>query len=284
MNILYCGDGNIVDGMYISILSILKNIKEELNIYVLTVNVDQENLKIKGVSEASIEFLNKTVKSVNENSFVKMIDITELFLKELPVINIETRFTPCCMLRLFADYLEELPEKILYLDNDVVCRKDFTDFYNQDIEEYEIAGVLDFYGKWLFKNNIFKFDYINSGVLLLNLKKIRETNLFARCRRMCIEKEIFMPDQSSLNKLAKYKKIMPRKYNDQRRLHKDTVIQHFTTTFRLFPWFHSLTVKPWDVERLHSVLKNYEYDDILEKYLENKHILRKELIKGENNG
>lgn len=284
MNILYCGDGNIVDGMYISILSILKNIKEELNIYVLTVNVDQENLKIKGVSEASIEFLNKTVKSANENSFVKMIDITELFLKELPVINIETRFTPCCMLRLFADYLEELPEKILYLDNDVVCRKDFTDFYNQDIEEYEIAGVLDFYGKWFFKNNIFKFDYINSGVLLLNLKKIRETNLFARCRRMCIEKEIFMPDQSSLNKLAKYKKIMPRKYNDQRRLHKDTVIQHFTTTFRLFPWFHSLTVKPWDVERLHSVLKNYEYDDILEKYLENKHILRKELIKGENNG
>lgn len=284
MNILYCGDGNIVDGMYISILSILKNIKEELNIYVLTVNVDQENLKIKGVSEASIEFLNKTVKSVNKNSFVKMIDITELFLKELPVINIETRFTPCCMLRLFADYLEELPEKILYLDNDVVCRKDFTDFYNQDIEEYEIAGVLDFYGKWFFKNNIFKFDYINSGVLLLNLKKIRETNLFARCRKMCIEKEIFMPDQSSLNKLAKYKKIMPRKYNDQRRLHKDTVIQHFTTTFRLFPWFHSLTVKPWDVERLHSVLKNYEYDDILEKYLENKHILRKELIKGENNG
>ena len=284
MNILYCGDGNLVDGMYISILSILKNIKEELNIYVLTVNVDQENLKIKGVSEASIEFLNKTVKSVNENSFVKMIDITELFLKELPVINIETRFTPCCMLRLFADYLEELPEKILYLDNDVVCRKDFTDFYNQDIEEHEIAGVLDFYGKWFFKNNIFKFDYINSGVLLLNLKKIRETNLFARCRKMCIEKEIFMPDQSSLNKLAKYKKIMPRKYNDQRRLHKDTVIQHFTTTFRLFPWFHSLTVKPWDVERLHSVLKNYEYDDILEKYLENKHILRKELIKGENNG
>ena len=59
---------------------------------------------------------------------------------------------------------------------------------------------------------------------------------------------------------------MSRKYNDQRRLHKDTVIQHFTTTFRLFPWFHSLTVKPWDVERLHSVLKNYEYDDTREVF------------------
>ena len=276
MNILYCGDSNIVDGLYISILSLLKNIKEELNIYVLTVNVDKENLKINGVSDYSIEFLNNLVREKNQNSFIKKIDITELFIKELPVINLETRFTPCCMLRLFADYLDELPDKILYLDNDVVCRKDFTDFYNQDICNYEICGVLDFYGKWFFKNNIFKFDYINSGVLLLNLLKIKETRLFARCRKMCIEKEIFMPDQSSLNKLAKYKKIMPRKYNDQRRLHKDTVIQHFTTTFRLFPWFHTLTVKPWDVDRVHSVLKNYEYDDILEEYMKNKNQIRKE--------
>lgn len=275
MNILYCGDSNIVDGLYISILSLLKNIKEELNIYVLTVNVDEENLKIKGVSDYSIEFLNNLVKEKNQKSFVKKIDITELFMNELPVINLGTRFTPCCMLRLFADYLEELPEKILYLDNDVVIRKDFTEFYNQDVSNYEIAGALDYYGKWFFRNNIFRFDYLNSGVLLLNLTKIRQTKLFARCRRMCIEKEIFMPDQSSLNKLTKYKKIMPRKYNDQRRLHKDTIIQHFSTTFRLFPKFHTLTVKPWDVDRVHSILKNYEYDDILEEYLENKNLLRK---------
>ncbi len=35
----------------------------------------------------------------------------------------KTRFTPCCMLRLFADEILELPDKILYLDNDVICRK-----------------------------------------------------------------------------------------------------------------------------------------------------------------
>lgn len=281
MNILYCGDANIVDGLYISILSLLKNIKEELNIYVLTVNVNEKDLKINGVSDYSIKFLDELVKDKNQKSFVKKIDITELFIKELPVINLKTRFTPCCMLRLFADYLEQLPEKILYLDNDVVCRKDFTDFYNEDIDNYEVCGVLDYYGKWFFKNNIFKFDYLNSGVLLLNLSKIKETKLFARCRKMCIEKEIFMPDQSSLNKLAKYKKIMPRKYNEQRRLHKNTVFQHFTTSFRLFPWFHTLTVKPWDVERIHSVLKNHEYDDILEQYLKNKYLLKKDFIKGE---
>ena len=281
MNILYSGDENIVDGLYISILSLLKNINEELNIYVLTVKVDTEDLKINDVSDNSIKFLDDLVKNNNQNSFVKKIDITELFINELPVINLETRFTPCCMLRLFADYLEELPEKILYLDNDVICRKDFTEFYNQDIENYEICGVLDYYGKWFFRNNIFKFDYINSGVLLLNLKKIKQTELFARCRKMCIEKQMFMPDQSALNKLAKYKKIMPRKYNEQRRLHKNTVLQHFTTSFRLFPILHTLTVKPWDVERVHEILKITEYDDILEEYIKNKKLLRNETIKGE---
>mgnify|MGYP004670358347 CR=1 FL=1 len=36
-----------------------------------------------------------------------------------------------------------------------------------------LHGSLDYYGKWFFKNKKIKFNYINSGVLLLNLEKIR---------------------------------------------------------------------------------------------------------------
>lgn len=32
-----------------------------------------------------------------------------------------TRFTPCCMLRLYADRIPELPDRLLYLDTDVLC-------------------------------------------------------------------------------------------------------------------------------------------------------------------
>lgn len=187
-----------------------------------------------------------------------------------------TRFTPCCMLRLFADEIEEIPEKILYLDNDVVIRRDFTkEFYNLDIEDYEMVGVLDYYGKWFFKKNIFKFDYLNSGVLLLNMKKIRETKLFKNSRKMCQEKKMFMPDQSALNKICKYKKIMPRRFNEQRKLRKDTVIQHFSTTFRFFPWIRTVTIKPWQIDELHLNLKNFEYDDILSQYCKEKENLNK---------
>ena len=50
MNILYCGDKNIKDGLIISILSLLKNVNEKLNIYVLTINMKIGDKNIEGVS------------------------------------------------------------------------------------------------------------------------------------------------------------------------------------------------------------------------------------------
>ena len=78
--------------------------------------------------------------------------------------------------------------------------------------------------------------------------------------------KMFMPDQSALNKLAVKKRILPRRYNDQRKLHDDTVIQHFSTTFRFFPWIYTVTVKPWQIDEVHDTLKLHEYDDLLEEY------------------
>lgn len=266
MNLLYCGDSNIEDGLLLSILSLRKNIQEPLQIYILTMCFTSESHRYLPVSNNTIMLLNRLVKETNETSFVKKIDVGALFHQHLPTANLETRFTPYCMLRLFADLIPELPDRILYLDNDVLCRMDFQELYYQNMDTYEFAGVLDYYGKWFFHQKIFSVDYMNSGVLLLNLKKIRETGLFQKCRILCQNKKMFMPDQSAINKLATAKKRLPRRYNEQRKLRQDTVLQHFTTSFRLFPWLHTLTIKPWHVERVHKELKLHEYDDLLEQY------------------
>ena len=194
----------------------------------------------------------------------------------------ETRFTPCCMLRLFADEIPEIPERVLYLDNDVVARMDISDFYYQDIDTYELAGVLDYYGRWFFRKNIFKMDYLNSGVLLLNMRKIHESGLFRKCREMCVCEKMFMPDQSAINKLANKKIIRDRRFNEQRKLHKNTVMQHFTTSFRFFPWFHSLTVKPWQIERVHEILKIFEYDNLFTQYRAALDIISADTLKQNN--
>ena len=264
MNVLYCGDKNIKDGLIISVLSLVKHIDEALNIYVITANIPE--IDIFPIESEFINYLDKILKNINKESFVKKITISEIFKQELPQKNMNTRFTPCCMLRLFTDQIDCLPSKILYLDNDVVCLNNPKDLYNINIDDYEIAGVLDNYGKWFFRKNIFKFDYINTGVLLINFDNVKKTGLFKKARQMCVSKKMFMPDQSSLNKLAKKKLVLNKKYNDQTTIKKDTVFRHFTTRIKLFPYFHEQKIKPWNIEKLHNVLKVHEIDDLLEEY------------------
>ncbi|MBP3706625.1 MAG: glycosyltransferase family 8 protein [Clostridia bacterium] len=268
MNVLYCGDGNIKDGLLISILSLIKNCPEKLNVYVLTAGISYGSTEYKALSEDYCNFLDEVVKRKNQESFIKLINITEIFKSCIPDANMNTRFTPMCMLRLYADLVEELPDKILYLDNDVICRLNPIKFYNMDMENIEMCGVLDYYGSWFFRNQPLKRDYLNSGVLLLNLPKIRQTGLFKKCRNRCRDTEMFMPDQSALNKLSVCKRIVSRKFNEQRKLHKDTVFQHFTTSFRFFPIIRTVSVKPWNIKGMHNILHLNEYDEILNEYSE----------------
>ena len=167
------------------------------------------------------------------------IDITNLFEANPPRANLTTMFTPYCMLRLYADLVPQLPDRMLYLDTDVICRRPFAAFYHESMTGVDIAGALDHYGKWWFHHRLMWFDYLNSGVLLMNLARIRADGLLARCRQLLQQRWLFMPD---------------------------TVFQHFTTSFRFWPRFRIVTVKPWQIHAVHQQLGLHEYDDLLKDY------------------
>ncbi len=263
INILYCGDKNIEDGLIISILSLIKHNANAFNVYVLTMTyADHEP-----VSEKCIKVLEKLLKDKNEKSCIKLIDVTEIFAKVKPTANIETRFTPYCMLRLYCDLIPDMPEKILYLDNDVVCYNNISELYDIDITNYEYAGVLDYYGSHFFKRKWLRRTYVNSGVLLMNLKLIKKTGLLKKARKRCASKRMLLPDQSALNKCATSKLIIDTKYNDQHKVCPDTIFRHFSTTFILFPRIKTQKVKPWQIDRMHDILDTHEFDDILDEYL-----------------
>ena len=277
MNILFCGDRNVQDGLLIAVLSLLENTQEHLDIYVLTLNMSMNSRIYSPIEQTFVDYLNETVSAqYDDRLYTKLIDTTDLFKDETPDANLSTRFTPCCMLRLFADKIDEIPDRILYLDTDVICRRDFGDFYYQNMDGVEIAGVLDYYGSWFFRKNIFKRDYLNSGVLLMNMCELRKTGLLSSCRHMCTTKQMFMPDQSALNKLSVSKRICERKYNDQRRLHSDTVFQHFTTHFKFFPYVRTETVKPWQTEEVTTILHipESEYGALFAKYYDIKESMK----------
>ena len=278
MNILFCGDSHAEDGVLIATLSILKNYQKPLHFYVLTMTAKNVTKTFSPFSMQAIKVIEKQLKDINSESTIKLIDITDLYQKNPPRANQNTRFTPYALIRLYADEIPDLPDRLLYLDDDIIVRQSITDFYNQDLTNVEFVGVLDYYGRWFYHDEFKAFDYVNSGVLLLNMAEIKRTHLFKKVRHLIQTREMLLPDQAALNKLATEKRIAPRKFNEQHRLQPDTVIQHFTTSFRFFPYFHTVTIKPWDIDKVHNTLKIHEYDDILNKYLE----LKPELKKGDS--
>ena len=84
MNVLYCGDKNISDGLIISVLSLLKNVKEPLQVYVLTMRLETRDRTYEALPESLAEFLDCMVKKADKANFVKLINAGCFFQKEIP--------------------------------------------------------------------------------------------------------------------------------------------------------------------------------------------------------
>ena len=266
MNILYCGDQGIARGTLVSILSILKHNKGSLHFFIMTIKYEN----VKPFEEKTARFLDELVKKTNAKSFVKLIDATEIFEKNLPKKNMGSYFTPCSMLRLYLDRVPELNklDRILYLDYDVMCRGDLAELYGMDLAGIEAAGVLDIYGcRFYHYHGLFKQDYMNSGVMLFNVPECIKTKMFEKAVTLCTKRWMMLADQAALNKSIERRKLLPRKYNEQEeRPREDTVLHHFSNNFKFWPYFRVQKVKPFEIDKVHEVLKITEYDDIFDEY------------------
>lgn len=284
MNILYCGDAGIARGVLVSILSLVRNGRKKYDANTRQMVVDENleepvyhiyimTIRYEGVrpfEKKTAEFLDRLVKKVNQKSFVKLIDATDVFVKNLPKKNMGSYFTPCSMLRLYLDKVPELAilDKILYLDYDVVCRGSIEEFYETDLDGIEVAGVLDIYGRRFYHyHGLFKQDYMNSGVMLFNVPECLKTGMLDKAVQLCTEKWMLLADQSALNKAIVRRKLVDRKYNEQEeRPRESTVLHHFSNNFKFWPYFRVQKVKPFEVDKIHQVLKITEYDDILAEF------------------
>lgn len=274
INIMLAGNSAVYDGMLIASLSITKHCKEPITAYILTMDLTEKKDVYKAINSEQISKLDEIYKSANKSSKVILVDVKDLYLEELKNSpNSESFYTPYTLLRLLAERIDIIPDKVLYLDTDVVANNDISELYNINIENYELAGVRDYYGKFFFYPN-----YLNAGVLLLNMKKIKETKLFTRALNLCNKKKVFLPDQTAINKYCKKKLILPSKFNEQKNLSDDTVIRHFSMTLKFFPKFKKQNIKPWNIDGVHNVLKIYKFDDILTKY---QNIITEDKIKKE---
>lgn len=265
INLLLCGNNKVFDGALTELISITNKTTETINCYILTMDLTRIKPEFISITDEQVEFLNKVVKSKKADNQVTKIDVTDLYEKEFGHCKNENAYcTPYTLLRLMADLVPEIPEKILYLDIDMMIAKDLSELYNTDISEYEYAAVKEKYG------SVFIWpDYINAGMLLLNMNKIRETRLLEKARYLIKNKKMLFADQDAIYRSTTKKLLLPRKYNEQSKFNReDTVICHFCKRLIWRPYPHTENFKQWQIDDIHRELKCYSFDEDLKEYLD----------------
>ena len=265
VNILFCGNDKVFDGMLTCALSILKRTKEPepFTFYVFTMDVSHIKETYKPVTDSQLVFFDEQIKKYNKENQAVKIDVTPLYRREFDNCPNEDAYcSPYTLSRLFADEVKELPDKLLYLDVDIMFNRDIHLLYDTDIEGYEYAAARDHYGKYLISPN-----YVNAGVLLFNLKQMRKTGLLKKARELIKTKKLVFADQSAIIRSTTKKKMLPQRFNDQKYLHNHTVVRHFSKRLFWLPYPHTDNIKQWQIEKVHKVFKYRQFDDIYKEYI-----------------
>ncbi len=163
-----------------------------------------------------IERLNQTYQKI----WVEKVLVDTKALVNATICN--NHVTKATFYRLLLDHML-LEEKCIYLDSDIIVTEDLTELYQIELGENYLAGCRDI---WIdrmsteqrenrrLKIGILSMDsYINAGVLVMNLKKIRDDQVQTKFLNH-LEKKYPYEDQDILN-VCCYGKILriPQKWN-----------------------------------------------------------------------
>lgn len=247
MNILCCLNDKYFYPMITMISSIRRFNKDKLNLFIITsdFNKKYENKLLKFCSSRDIE-----VKIFRQSA------------NEYATGN--SHYSIDMYFRIFAfSILPENVEKVLYLDADLIFQDNISNLYNVELNDkfIGVARDKDYGSDYLHKHknklNI-RHDYFNSGVILFNLKNIRNKFSESDITKAIEENndKIMYPDQDILNILYEENEILfldkkfnhQLQYNDKPNIEGTTII-HYVGWIK--PWTHlnlsDHELKYWDI-------------------------------------
>lgn len=260
LNVLYSTDSNYARHCAASVYSLLVNNKSfsKINVYIIDDKISED---CKNKFDAMIkEFPNANLVYY---PFEKLSSKLRL--------NDKSGFARVGYARLMLSEITDA-EKILYIDCDTIINASLEQLWNTDVSECIIAGVQD--NPALFMSESIGMNsedrYINSGVMLINLKKWREERIEEKIIGMISDYNGFVPhhDQGIVNgvcrgaikilspefntmpqffylKSKQIKKLYKMKnFYSQEELDSATskpVIIHYISKFYNRPWFKKCT-------------------------------------------
>ena len=169
---LICDDAYVMPTV-VTVKSLIENIHllpdERLIVHICTFSLNSENkaiLRKLNSDNASVEIL-----EVDQNAFQKKIEL----------VGQKSHVTHTSLIKFELPNLFLNIDNMLYLDSDIVIKRDINELFNINLSDYYMAASAEF---WKYLNGVWngykvsEIDfYFNSGVMMMNLKKMREDNL-----------------------------------------------------------------------------------------------------------
>ncbi|MNI12993.1 General stress protein A [compost metagenome] len=207
LRVVYSSDNNYAQHVGVSMLSLFQNNKEfnHIDVYLIENNISIEN-------KNNLKLICKKYNRVIQ--FIKFDGITNK-LKKITGNPISIN----AYARLFLSHvLGENVDKVIYLDCDSIINHSLYELWNIDVNEYYAAGVSDTVSDHtkLKVNLDVNSLYINSGMLLINLKKWRDENIEQKFIEFInsYNGKVFHHDQGTINGVLNKKLlILHPKYN-----------------------------------------------------------------------
>ena len=202
--IFFTIDDNYAKYAACAINSIIKNSSKKYTYHIIIVS--------EGLNEKNKTKL-KSFENENFKIMFREIDEASLVIEDREENKLRCDyFTLTIYLRLFlADIFNEY-DKAIYIDSDVVVPTDISKLYEIDLKDNIIGACTDYSIQdidaltYYVENavGVKRLDYINSGVLLMNLKKMREVGLKNKFLTL-LDKYHFdsiAPDQDYINAIC----------------------------------------------------------------------------------
>lgn len=148
---------------------------------------------------------------------IEFLNVDDSFFDNMPLGDAIPHITKATYYRYVLPKLLPKIDKVLYLDVDLLVLGSIAKLFQYDIDNYYFAGVKDI----LYKENTDRLNigkYCNAGVLLLNLKKMREDDMQRKLFSYTAKNHsrIVYGDQDVINTvLQAHIKYLPDKYNVQ---------------------------------------------------------------------
>jgi len=201
------------------------------------------------LSESTLNEFSKVQKTFGEGYEYIYLNVEKLYNEFVPsTVNVDGRFTKYTLYRLVLPKIIT-DDRILYIDADAIVNGNLSDFFNMDLEDNLIAGVIDSgiylpqYKYMLYNIGLTEKDpYLNAGVMLFNWKEIRNLSLCDTWLKEINAKLYGCHDQDVINMTCKGRvKTVDLAYNVSLSTGlgikpEDIKIMHFAGSKETKPW------------------------------------------------